>query len=225
MEEREYSVLAHPELANVINRGLDSLRDPSGERVTNSNGKEMCQVDYDYILILAADHILPSNYVSTIIQEMERDQSIAVCSGIIDGEKSNILVPRGSGRIVRAKFWKKIGFRYPVKFGYETYLLIKALQLGYRNIVIPHLVTTTQRRTGGNYRKKTYVGQGKALKALGTTSAYCIINIGRRAIRNPVAAIYMLKGYFSQDVELYEEDFRKFLRSIQNQRLKQHLGL
>jgi glycosyltransferase involved in cell wall biosynthesis len=224
-EKRSYSALAHPELAKVINRGLDYLIESGNKSNINSNDVEDHRMNYEYVLILAADHVLPRDYVSTIVTEMEKDRSIAVCSGIIKDEKSHIHVPRGSGRIVRSQFWEKIGFRYPVKFGYETYLIIKALQLGYRNIVLEQLVTTTQRRTGGNYGKKTYLGQGKALKALGTTGIYCIINIGRRAVRNPVAAIYMLKGYFSRDVELHEDDFRTYLKSIQERRLKQHLGL
>ncbi|MEW6604061.1 MAG: glycosyltransferase family A protein [Thermoproteota archaeon] len=224
-ERRNYSALAHPELAKVINRGLDYLRESVEGDIVNLNYNESNKIKYEYVLILAADHVLPCNYISAIIGEMEKDSTIAICSGVIEGEKSNIFVPRGSGRIVRTEFWEKIGFRYPVKFGYETYLLIKALQLGYRNIVLQNLISTTQRKTGGNYGKKTYVGQGKALKALGTSIPYCIINIGRRALNNPLAAIYMLQGYLSKDVELHEADFRKYLRIIQNRRLRQHLGL
>jgi glycosyltransferase involved in cell wall biosynthesis len=221
-ERREYSALAHPELAKVINRGLDYLKDTAAEPRTSKEIRN--SFNYEYVLILAADHILPVNYLSSIITEMQKDERIAVCSGVIEGEKSNILVPRGSGRVVRTEYWLKIGFRYPVKFGYETYLLVKALQLGYRNIVLQNLLSTTQRKTGGNYGRKTYIGQGKALRALGTSVPYCIINIGRKALVNPLAAIYMLKGYFSDDVELHEEDFRNYLKMLQNQRLRQHLG-
>jgi cellulose synthase/poly-beta-1,6-N-acetylglucosamine synthase-like glycosyltransferase len=223
-EKRGYSALAHPELAKVINRGLEYLKDSAGEKARKFK-EGGGSFNYEYVVILAADHVLPPNYLSSIITEMEKDKRIAVCSGVIEGEKSNILVPRGSGRVVRTEFWEKLGFRYPVKFGYETYLLIKALQLGYRNIVLQNLVSTTQRKTGGNYRRKTYIGQGKALKALGTSVPYCIINIGRRALENPLSAIYMLKGYLSNDVELYEADFRNYLKVIQNRRLRQHLGL
>jgi hypothetical protein len=72
-------------------------------------------------MVLGADHLLPSNYISYVTDQMNKDRKIAVCSGQIAGERS--VVPRGSGRVVRADFWRKIGFQYPLNYGFETYLI------------------------------------------------------------------------------------------------------
>jgi len=42
-------------------------------------------------------------------------------------------------------------------------------------------------------------------------------------LKNPKGAFYMLQGYTSSNIELYEDDFRNFLRYIQYGRLKQYL--
>lgn len=211
LPDRGYQTQGTPILAGVMNHGLQRLDDYGfGEK------------DDDYVMILGADHLLPPNYISTIVAEMEKNKYIAVCSGIIEGEEKKNLVPRGSGRIVRAEFWKKFGLHYPVKFGFEAYLTVKALQMGYTNMVFDHLVATTQRRTGQNYRKNAYIGYGKGLKALGYSRLYAAGKIGLGFPRNPKRAIYMLIGYLS-DVEVYDKEFREYMRNMQHKQIKQYL--
>ena len=114
-------------------------------------------------MILGSDHILPSNYIKTIIDHMDHNRDIAICSGQIKNEKSK--VPRGSGRIVKSDFWRTIGLQYPLKFGFETYLLIKAQQIGYRVNVLNDLISLTNRPTRKSYKKETYISYGKSLRA------------------------------------------------------------
>ena len=91
MPDRGYNVLGTPVLAGVINRGLARIE----------------QGNYDYVMILGADHILPPHYLTTALDAMAADDKLALCSGTIEGERS--IVPRGSGRVVRASFWQSIG--------------------------------------------------------------------------------------------------------------------
>ena len=112
MPDRGYNVHGMPVLAGVINRGLARLQ----ERGYGSED--------DYVLILGADHILPPEYITTVLDAMAEDRRLALCSGMIEGERS--IVPRGSGRVVRADFWQSIGCRYPENYGFETYLVLKA---------------------------------------------------------------------------------------------------
>jgi glycosyltransferase involved in cell wall biosynthesis len=210
------------ELINIENRGFDAHGTPNLAKVINQGLEKLLpDVIYDYIMILGSDHILPSNYIRKIVDQMDENRNIAICSGQIKGEKSK--VPRGSGRIVRSAFWKTIGLQYPLKFGFETYLLIKAQQLGYRIHVLNDLISLTNRPTRKSYKKETYVSYGKALRALGYIQLYSAGRIGLIALKNPKGAFYMLKGYTSSDIEFYEGDFRSFLRSIQYVRLKQYI--
>jgi glycosyltransferase involved in cell wall biosynthesis len=210
------------ELINIENRGFDAQGTPILARVINQGLEKLVpEVSYDYIMILGSDHILPSNYIRKIVDHLDHNRDIAICSGQIKGEKSK--VPRGSGRIVRSDFWKSIGLQYPLKFGFETYLLIKAQQLGYRIDVLNDLISLTSRPTRKSYKKETYISYGKSLRALGYIQLYSVGRIGLISLKNPKGAFYMLQGYTSSDIEFYEEDFRSFLRYIQYVRLKQYI--
>jgi glycosyltransferase involved in cell wall biosynthesis len=210
------------ELINIENRGFDAHGTPILARVINQGlEKLVTEISYDYIMILGSDHILPSNYIRKIVDHMDHNRNVAICSGQIKDEKSK--VPRGSGRIVRSNFWKAIGLQYPLKFGFETYLLIKAQQLGYRIDVLNDLISVTNRPTRKSYKKETFISYGKSLRALGYVHLYSLGRIGLISLKNPKGAIYMLQGYTSSGIEFYEEDFRSFLRCIQYRRLKQYI--
>jgi hypothetical protein len=172
-------------------------------------------------MVLGADHVLPRDYITTVLDAMALDSKIAVCSGQIAGERS--VVPRGSGRVVRVDFWRSIGFCYPENYGFETYLLIKAQQLGYKVRVLNNLVTQTQRRTGRNYKKSVYLSYGKSLKALGYSRLYSAARIGLVSLKNPKGGFYMLQGYASGNVQAYDPELRSFLTSIQHKRIKRYI--
>jgi glycosyltransferase involved in cell wall biosynthesis len=208
IENRGFNAQGTPILATVINKGLEKL---------------LPEVNYDYIMILGSDHILTSNYITKIVDFMDHNKEIAICSGQISGEKS--IIPRGSGRIVKSEFWKSIGLQYPLNFGFEAYLLIKAQQLGYKLQVLNDLVTHTRRPTRTTYKKETYTAYGKSLRALGYNQLYAVARIGLISFKNPKGAIYMLKGYTSNDTILYESDVRNFVKQIQRERIKKYLSL
>ena len=208
IENRGFNAQGTPLLATVINKGLERL---------------LIQSNFEYIMILGSDHILPPNYISKIIDFMDKNKEIAICSGQISGEKS--LVPRGSGRIVKSEFWKQIGLQYPLNFGFETYLLVKAQQLGYKIYVLDDLISHTSRPTLTSYKKGTYIAYGKSLKALGYSKLYSLARIGLISLKNLKGALYMLKGYTCSDTVLYESDVRDFLKSIQHKRIKKYLSI
>lgn len=209
MPDRGFNVHGMPVLAGVINQGLARLEE------WNFGGPD------DHVLILGADHILPPHYITAVLDAMTANKRLALCSGIIEGERS--IVPRGSGRVVRADFWKSIGFRYPENYGFETYLVLKAQQQGYEVRVLKNLTTTTLRKTGRNYKKSVYVSYGKSLKALGYSKLYSAARIGLISIRNPKGGYHMLGGYLSKDVQTYDPELRSFLSSMQHQRIKRYV--
>ena len=197
-EIQHTSYLGKKELASIINLGL--------EQVKKDNS-------IDFVVILGADTILPNDYFSKLIENMEQDENIAIASGIITGEYSK--VPRGSGRMVRTKFWKKIGLLYPVNYGFEAYLVLKAESLGYRTKIYQDLVLNTQRKTGSTYSAKLYRYYGMAMKSLGYTFLY---SLGRSLLlmkTRPMGGLYLISGYFSKNIIFYEPELRKFVRDTQ----------
>jgi len=129
MPVREESYLARKELAETINHGLSKLHDD-----------ERC----NFVWLVGGDLLFPQDYTLKIIQRM-KENSIVISSGVIEGEFS--IEPRGGGRIVDWNFWKKIGMLYPVNFGWEGYLILKAQSLGYNTKSYSDIVIYTQRKT------------------------------------------------------------------------------
>jgi glycosyltransferase involved in cell wall biosynthesis len=210
LHDRGYNVLGTPVLAGVINKGLEHL---SNEGYGES--------PHDYVMIVGADHVLPPNYNTTLLDLMETDRTVAVCSGQIKGERS--VVPRGSGRMVRADIWKQFGMRYPENYGFETFLLVKVQQQGYRVCVLNDLLTDGLRRTGKHYKKSVFVSYGKSLKALGYSRLYSAARIGLMSIRHPIGGLHMFRGYMSKDIQSYDEELRAYLSGMQHKRIKRYV--
>ena len=196
--KRNESYLARKELAATINQGLYKLHDD-----------KQCQ----YVLIVGGDLIFPSNYTQDIIKHMKEDQ-VVISSGSIRDEFS--IEPLGGGRIVDWDFWKKIGMLYPINYGWEGYLLLKAQSLGYNTKSYPKIVITGQRKTGTRFDPKKYYYYGLALKALGYTSFYTLVKSLLFLRKKPRGALYMLKGYFSDYDDLYEKELRDYVHKNQN---------
>ena len=199
------SLQAKKELANTINTGLSKLT-----RDENCN----------FIMKLDADIILPPDYLSTITERMKSKPKIVISSGVIEGEYT--VVPRGAGRVVKMEFWKKLGLSYPVNYGFEGYLIAKAKSLGYETPVYNDLELQTLRKTGSTYQPKSYFYYGVGMKALGYTLPFVLIRMFELSKRKPRASYHMLKGYLSENHDLYEKDLRDYVRKTQYSKL-QHL--
>jgi len=200
------SFVTKKQLADTINAGIEKIRNLS---------------DVEYVMILGADHILPDNYLERVIKRMSENPQIVIASGVIDGEFS--VTVRGSGRIVKAEFWKKIGFFYPVNYGFESYLLFKARSMNYDVVLFDDIITSTQRKSASSYNSKLYYNYGQALKALGYTVPYTLFKAGLLFFTKPLGAVYLLSGFFSNYDQYYETEIREFVKKQQNHKLR-HLN-
>ncbi len=205
--KRKESYLARKELAHTINEGLEKIADDEA---------------LDYVMIMGTDSLIPKDYLSKITQRMNSDQKLVITSGVIGGEYS--VEPRGSGRVVKIDFWKKLGLKYPANYGYEGYLLLKAQSMGYNVTTFNDLIINTQRKTGSRFNSKLYFYYGLGLKALGYTSVYTLGKALLFAKRKPSGAFYLLKGYFSNYEDLYEQELRDYVRKSQFNSLANEKG-
>jgi glycosyltransferase involved in cell wall biosynthesis len=205
----------------VINRPIreDDFRSRKGLTETINIGLKALDEDKncEFVMRLDADHIIPKNYLSTIITRIIQNPEIAMASGIIEKEYSTF--PRGSGRVVRVSFWKKIGMIFPVNFGPDAYLALKAQSLGYKIISYSDLSTYTLRKTGSGRNPKLLANKGKAMKALGYTFPYVFLAFLQLLKQNPQGSFHMMKGYFSKYDNLYDSDLRDFVRRTQYKNL------
>jgi len=174
------SYVGRPELAERFNAGL----------------KVAGEENVDYVLIVGAEHPLPWDYVERLVTRMEENQKLMVASGCIKGEPVTESAPRGSGRLVRASFWKEVnGMQYPVVWGWESWLCLKAQQLGYETMcfrdIITEILRPTEIRKGGNL--------GKAMYALGYYWAHALGRSFLTFLKSPRAGLSMFWGWFRHD--------------------------
>ncbi len=187
LPRHEESYVGRPELARVLNEGLKRVPE-----------------DCEYVLIVGADHILPEDYVEKIVHRM-REEKVVIASGRIEGEPCDLETPRGSGRVYYYPFFKSIGF-FPENWGWESYVVFKALYMGLKVRCYGDIVSKRARPTSRSSRKMYYLG--KAMRALGYDWKYAV----GRALLNTSPS--MLRGYFSRDMEVYR-DVAPFVREWQ----------
>ncbi len=180
----EESFVGRPELAERWNAGL---------RIAE-------KYNPDYILILGADHVLPEDYVEQIIRRMEANSKLVVASGHIKGEPYSEFSPRGSGRIIKVSWLKKEfgSLSFPVCWGWEAYILLRALKSGYEVKCFHEIESETRRHTGLN--KAEY--WGKAMYALGYDWKYALGRCLLTFFKSPKAGLRMFWGWVRhKDVE------------------------
>ena len=165
------SYVSRPELAERVNVGL----------------KLASKKQPDYILILGADHPLPEDYVERLVEKFQADAKLVVASGYIKGEPYTKFHPRGSGRLVKASFWKEANnMQYPVCWGWESWLCFKAMQLGYKARCFRNIESETRRPT--RVGKTEY---GRAMYALGYDWKYVLGRCALTFLKSPKAGLSM----------------------------------
>jgi glycosyltransferase involved in cell wall biosynthesis len=194
LPRHEESWAGKPELARVINAGLGVLRN----------------MDLDFVMISGGEAIYPPNYIEEIIKRMRKD-NVTIASGVAEGEPSRSFSPRGCGRLVDAGWFKTIGFKYPENYGFEAYLIYKALSQGRKVTIYPDLRFKLQRKTQ-LYRSKVYLW-GKGMRALNYNFLFVLGRALIFALESPSNGFALLRGYFSR-VEKYR-DIEGFVSAFQ----------
>jgi len=166
------SLVGRPELACRWNEGLENVKSSKP----------------DYILLLGADHILPPDYIQRIVFEMEKDKRLVIASGAIHGGPYTPDFPWGSGRILATWFLSQLGFRYPVNYGWEDWLVYKARRLGLKTKCFKDILTFTK-------RPMNMENKGEIMYALGYDWRYALGRCLKASLRNPKAGLNMLKGF------------------------------
>jgi len=171
------------ELGRGINHGLREIR---------RNGVP------DFILQMGADHILPDNYVSELLDRMT--DKIRVSSGTYEGAQFNLNTPIGSGKLIDSKLWDKFnGMIYPEKYGVESWIGYRFRMEGYE--VSRHDDLVTECRPVRMNKTKAY-NWGKCTYALGGVLPFALL----KAMSLRRHGLKFIQGYFSRkDVEKHED--------------------
>ena len=179
----EESYVGRPELANVCNAGLEHIKK---------------QGVPDFILQMGADHILSENYVEALLRKM--GENVKIASGATQLKRLNKDTPWGSGRIIDARLWNTInGMKYPVKWGYESWIVYKFRKLGY---------DVKRYDDVDSYTRPVRMNPSKAFKwgkcsyALGCRLPFALI----KAMTMSLNGIHFMRGFFSRkDIEKHHD--------------------
>jgi glycosyltransferase involved in cell wall biosynthesis len=215
-------------VVNLPDRGYDIRRVPANLNVAYA-AIEAQQERFDCSLITGDDCVFPNGYCETLLDEMERNRSLAIASGSSGGHASPDAIgfPEGAGRFVREDFWNRLERRYPVAYGWEAWLVFKALQLGYQVECLR--LEYAHARTRGSLHGFRY--WGKAMRALGYHPLMALGRIVKNIVYpwapvpfsgsiSMLAAYLLPSGTESDPYELdYDADLRRFVRRYQAARI------
>ena len=100
--------------------------------------------DWDYLMKLDADTIVPERFLERLIAEFEADPTLGIASGICADEPVVSLHPRGNNRVYRAGCWKQITFPED-GLGWDTVDEVFARLHGWKTRAFSQLVCTHMR--------------------------------------------------------------------------------
>lgn len=183
-----------------------------------------------YMMVSGDDNELEHKYAETMMQRMDKDDKIAVASGgwISSRGRANQM-PHGAGRFVRISFMEKIGGSYPVTYGWEPWLLYKALELGYEVRLYSDLRYNHLRP----YNPTNLFGWGRAMYSLGFPLYFVLLRFlinllwPGRGTQSRKSSITMMVGYFSirlnkqsaRGMIIEDEKLKKFVKRYSMSRL------
>ncbi len=158
----------------------------------------------DYYMVSGDDNELSRTYAEKILQRMEDDHKIVVASGewLKSGGRRGDQMPHGGGRLVRTSYMDEIGGHYPIAYGWETWLLYKALETDYKVRLFPDVRYEHLRP----FRPTNLFGWGRAMYSLGFPSYFVLLRFlvnlfnSARGTQSRKAAVTMFVGFLSAEL-------------------------
>jgi len=205
-------------------RGYDIRRVPANVNLAIDSGRHL---QADYLMISGDDCVYPRHYADSIIRHMNKETRIAVASGrpnqlgIISQEHS----PSGSGRMIRTTFLNDVGNQFPVRAGWEAWLLFKAAQMGLETRLFSELAYSHVRPRGSSHQ---FTYWGAAMFTLGYSPLYALGRIARSLVKlsSMRTSMGLLRGYLtaalgSADpfIAPFEPSLREFVSLQQRRRI------
>ncbi|HKT22466.1 MAG TPA: hypothetical protein VJR06_07665, partial [Nitrososphaerales archaeon] len=138
-------------------------------------------------------------------------------------------MPHGAGRMVRADFMEGIGGLYPVAYGWEPWVLYKAVQKGMKVKLFGDLSYEHLRP----YNPRNLLGWGRAMYSLGFPTVFVLLRFALnfvwtgRGTQSRKSAVKMVAGYLSAKFDpgslrpnLIEDDgLKRFIKRLSTARL------
>ena len=191
---------------SLINTTSETAHLP-GSKVVNAflKGFETVDNDFDIIVKLDADLILPPHYFETILNIFKTDAAIGMAGGFAYIEKNGRWVLenltskdhiRGAFKAYRKKCFQDIGGLKPA-MGWDTVDELLAKFYGWKVITDANLRVKHLKPTGFNYNKAARYKQGEAFYRIGYSTTLIIIAAAKLAFlkQKPLLFLDYIRGY------------------------------
>jgi glycosyltransferase involved in cell wall biosynthesis len=222
----------------LVNKTSSAIHLP-GSKVIQAfhKGFETLDDDYDIIVKLDADLILPHNYFATIIEHFQKDPTIGMAGGFAYIEKNGEWVLenltdkdhiRGAFKAYRKECFKQIGNLKPA-MGWDTVDELLCKFYNWKVITDASLIVKHLKPTGANYNKTARYKQGEAFYTLGYGFAITAIASAKLAVmkKKPLLFIDYIKGFWKAKAAktplLVTSEQAKFIRSYRLKKMKEKL--
>lgn len=222
----------------LVNKTSEAIHLP-GSKVIQAfqKGLETIDADYDIIVKLDADLILPPNYFETIIQHFQSDDTIGMAGGFAYIEKNGSWILenltdkdhiRGAFKAYRKACFMDIGGLKPA-MGWDTVdeLLAKYYHWNVKtdaSLIVKHL-----KPTGANYNKTARFKQGEAFYSLGYGFWITAVSSAKLAFmkKKPLLFLDYMQGFWKAKIAkkplLVSEKQAEFIRNYRLQKMKEKL--
>jgi glycosyltransferase involved in cell wall biosynthesis len=230
-----HSFMTHNPNLILINNLSDSEHQP-GSKVIRAfqKGLETLDEDYDFIVKLDADLILPPNYFETIIAHFNSDAKIGMVGGFAYIEKNGTWILenltdkdhiRGAFKAYRKACFKQIRGLKPA-MGWDTVDELLAKFYGWKIVTDETLIVKHLKPTGANYNKTARFKQGEAFYTLGYGFWITAIASAKLAMmkKKPLLFLDYIRGFwkakFANKTLLVTEEQAKFIRQYRWTKMK-----
>jgi glycosyltransferase involved in cell wall biosynthesis len=210
-----------------------------GSKVVNAFNKGFANLDdeYDVIVKLDADLILPDNYFETILNVLKNDEKVGMAGGFAYIEKNAEWILenltdkdhiRGAFKAYRKECFLQIGGLKPA-MGWDTVDELLAKFYHWKVLTVPELKVKHLKPTGANYDKTARYKQGEAFYTLGygfTITAIASLKLAMMK-KKPMLYFDYMHGFFkARSVKkplLVTEEQAKFIKSYRLKKMKEKL--
>lgn len=223
---------------SLVNKTSDTIHLP-GSKVIQAfqKGFETLDADYDVIVKLDADLILPPDYFETVLKRFESDPEIGMAGGFAYIEQNNQWKLenltdkdhiRGAFKAYRKSCFGQIGGLKPA-MGWDTVDELLSKFYGWKVVTLPELKIRHLKPTGANYNKAARYKQGEAFYSLGYGFWITAIASAKLAMmkKKPLLFFDYMKGFWkaksSKKEMLVSEEQAQFIRDYRLTKMRKKL--
>jgi glycosyltransferase involved in cell wall biosynthesis len=224
----------HPWI-ELVNATSNAVHMP-GSKVIEAFLKGFAILDdqYDMIVKLDADLILPNNYFEIIISHFRSDTKIGMAGGFAYTERSREWILenltdkdhiRGAFKAYRKECFMQIGNLKPA-MGWDTVDELLCKFYGWKVVTDASLKVKHLKPTGANYNKAARYNQGEAFYALGYGFVITAIASAKLAMmkKKPLLFVDYMAGFWKAKRDrkrlLVSDEQAKFIRQYRWQKMK-----